>query len=84
MPPNRRSGARDGAGNAFTSGTVCTTQAAGNNASAATYKLAPAPAEGFTIAGSSTVIGEFSTPGTNDQVIARLYDVNETAGAPSS
>jgi len=61
--------------NAFTSGTVCTTEAAGENASAATYKLAAS--EGFTIAGSSTVIGEFSTPITNDQVIARLMDVNE-------
>ena len=65
---------------AFTSGTVCTTEAAGENASAATYKLAPAPAEGFTIAGSSTVVGEFSTPIKNDQIIARLYDVAE-AGA---
>ena len=64
----------------FTSGTVCSTQAAGENASAATYKLAPAPAEGLTIAGSSTVIGEFSTPAVNDQVIARLYDVNEPEG----
>jgi hypothetical protein len=60
---------------AFTSGTVCTTEAAGGNASAATYELAPAPAAGFTIAGSSTVIGEFSTPITNDQIIARLMDV---------
>jgi acetyl esterase/lipase len=64
-------------GNAFTSGTVCTTQAAGENLSAATYKLAPAPAEGFTIAGASTVIGEFATPGANAQIIARLYDVSE-------
>ena len=39
-----------------------------------------APSEGFTIAGASTVIGEFSTPGTNDQVIARLMDVNEAEG----
>ncbi len=59
--------------------TVCTTEAVGENASAATYKLT-APAGGFTIAGSPTVIGEFSTPGTNAQVIARLYDVNETGG----
>jgi len=65
----------------FTTGTtVCTTEAAGENESAATYKLAPAHAEGFTIAGSSSVIGEFSTPATNDQVIARLYDVNEAEG----
>jgi hypothetical protein len=60
---------------AFTSGTICTTQAAGDNASAATYKLAEAPAGGFTIDGASTVIAEFSTLGANDQVIARLYDV---------
>ena len=26
------------------------------------------------------MIGEFSTPGTNDQIIARLYDVNEPGG----
>jgi hypothetical protein len=65
---------------AFTSGTLCTTQAAGDNASAATYKLGEAPASGFTIVGSPTVIAEFSTPGANDQVIARLYDVNIPGG----
>jgi hypothetical protein len=64
--------------NAFTSGTVCTTAANTANASAATYKINPAPASGYTIAGSSTVIGEFSAPGANDQVIARLYDENVT------
>ncbi len=64
---------------AFTSGTVCTPEAAGENASAATYKLAAAPAAGFTIAGSPTVVAEFSTPIQNDQVIARLMDV-EPAG----
>jgi fermentation-respiration switch protein FrsA (DUF1100 family) len=60
--------------------TVCTTEAAGENESAATYRLAPAPAGGFTIAGSPTVIGEFATPAANDQIIARLYDVNESEG----
>ncbi len=64
----------------FTSGTVCTTEVAGENSSAATYKLAPAPSGGYTIAGASTVVSEFSTPGTNDQVIARLMDVNEAEG----
>jgi hypothetical protein len=66
--------------NAFTSGTVCTTQAAANNASAAEYKMPEAPASGYTLAGASTVIGEFSTPGANDQLIARLYDENIAAG----
>ena len=66
--------------NEFIGGTnVCTTEAAGENASAATYKLA-APAGGFTIAGSPTVIGEFLTPAVNGQIIARLYDVNEAEG----
>jgi hypothetical protein len=65
--------------NAFTSGTVCTTSSSANNTSAAEYKAPAAPASGYTIAGSSTVIGEFSAPGANDQVIARLYDENVAA-----
>jgi hypothetical protein len=60
----------------FTSGTVCSTQAAANNASAAEYKFSEAPTGGFTLIGSSTVIAELSTPGANDQLIARLYDEN--------
>jgi hypothetical protein len=65
--------------NAFTSGTVCTTQSSGENASAAEYKLPEAPSGGFTVAGATTVIGEFSAPTATDQVIARLYDVNPSA-----
>jgi hypothetical protein len=65
--------------NAFTSGTICTTSSSADNASAAEYKVPAAPASGYTVAGASTVIGEFSTPAANDQVIARLYDVNVSA-----
>ncbi len=67
---------------AFTSSgtTICTTEASGENASAATYKLPAAPSGGFTLAGASTVVAEFSTPAENDQVIARLMDVNEAEG----
>src|ERR1700722_17374504 len=65
--------------NAFTSGTVCTTQASGENASAAEYKLPEAPSGGFTVAGATTVIGEFSAPTATAEVIARLYDVNPSA-----
>jgi hypothetical protein len=65
--------------NPFVSGTVCTTQASANNASAAEYKVPAAPASGYTIAGSSTVIAEISTPAANDQLIARLYDENVSA-----
>jgi predicted acyl esterase len=61
--------------NAFTSGTICTTTSSADNASAATYKTAAAPAGGFTLLGSPTVIAELDTPAANDAVIARLYDV---------
>jgi hypothetical protein len=64
--------------NAFTSGNVCTTQASADNASAAEYKLPEAPAGGYTLAGATTVIGEFSAPTATDQVVARLYDVNQS------
>src|SRR3954447_4774637 len=60
--------------------TICTTQAAGDNASAATYKTDPIPAGGVTIAGSPTIIAELSTVGTNDMVAARLYDVDPADG----
>jgi hypothetical protein len=65
--------------NAFTSGTVCTTSSSNDNTSAAEYRVPAAPASGYTLLGSSTVIGEFSTPGANDQVVARLYDENVSA-----
>src|SRR5581483_5914971 len=66
--------------NPFTSGTVCTTQPAANNASAAEHKSTEAPAGGFTVLHSSTVSAEISTPAPNDQLIARLYDENAAAG----
>jgi hypothetical protein len=66
--------------NPFTSGTICTTQSAANNASAAEYKFSEAPVGGFTLLGSSTVIAEVSTPAANDQLIARLYDENVVGG----
>jgi predicted acyl esterase len=60
--------------------TVCSTQAAGDNASDATYKTDPAPAGGYTVAGSPTVIAEFNTIGANDMIAARLYDVDPADG----
>ncbi len=41
----------------------------------ATYRLDPAPAEGYTLLGSPTVIAEFTLPGDTSQVAARLLDV---------
>jgi hypothetical protein len=60
--------------------TICSTQAAGDNASDATYKTDPAPVGGYTVAGSSTVIAEFNTIGANDMIAARLYDVDPADG----
>src|SRR6185437_9755301 len=60
--------------------TICTTQSDANNVSAAEYKLSEAPTGGYTVLGSTTVIAELSTPGANDQLIARLYDENVAGG----
>jgi hypothetical protein len=65
--------------NSFTTVGVCTSQGDANNPSAAEYTL-PATPNSFTIAGSPTVIADISAPGANDQLIARLYDDNVSAG----
>jgi acetyl xylan esterase AXE1/X-Pro dipeptidyl-peptidase-like protein len=60
---------------AFTSGDVCATTASADNASAATYKV-PAATSAYTLAGSPTIVAKLTTPGVNDMVAARLYDVD--------
>ena len=60
---------------AFTSGDVCTTTASADNASAATYRV-PAATSAYTLAGSPTIVAKLTTPGANDMVAARLYDVD--------
>ncbi|MFL5846255.1 MAG: acetylxylan esterase [Solirubrobacteraceae bacterium] len=65
--------------NTFTTGSICTTTSSADNASAATYKLDPAPVGGFTLAGSPTVIADMDVLGANDGVRARLYDVDVTS-----
>src|SRR3954451_23542979 len=61
--------------NAFTSGDVCTTTGSADNASAATYKTAPATSA-YGLAGSPTIVATLTTAGANDMVAARLYDVD--------
>jgi predicted acyl esterase len=41
----------------------------------ADYSVAPAPAGGYTLMGSPTVIAHFRLPGANSQVAARLVDI---------
>ncbi|MDO9353295.1 MAG: CocE/NonD family hydrolase, partial [Solirubrobacteraceae bacterium] len=60
--------------------TVCTDGPATDTAGAATYSTQPAPAGGYTIAGSPTVVADLAVTGANDQVISRLYDVDVAAG----
>jgi predicted acyl esterase len=55
--------------------TACTQSDAADNPKTVNYRLDPAPAGGFTLIGSPTVIADFTAPGDNTQVAARLLDV---------
>ncbi len=54
---------------------MCTTTSSADNASAATYRTAPATGP-YTLAGSPTIVATLTTTGANDMVAARLYDVD--------
>ena len=57
-------------------GGACATADGANIAGSASYRLGPAPAGGYTLLGSATVIAEFKVPGPDtSQVAARLLDV---------
>ena len=55
---------------------ACATASGADQTGAATYRLDPAPAGGYTLMGSSTVIADFQMPGPTSQVAARLLDVD--------
>jgi Acetyl xylan esterase (AXE1) len=54
----------------------CTQTAAADISATANYRLAPAPAGGYTMLGSPTVIADIALPGRNSQLAARLFDVD--------
>jgi len=54
---------------------ACATAAGSDQTGAASYRLAPAPADGYTLMGAPTVIADFAAPGPTSQVAARLLDV---------
>jgi hypothetical protein len=56
-------------------GTACATADGADQPGTATYRLKPAPAGGYTLLGSATVIADFTLPGDTSQVAARLLDV---------
>jgi predicted acyl esterase len=56
-------------------GEACDQADGADQPGAASYRLAAAPAGGFTLMGSATVIADFTLPGDTSQVAARLLDV---------
>jgi dienelactone hydrolase len=57
-------------------GTACTSVAGAKEPGTANYELAPAPAGGFTMLGSPTVVAKITQAGVNSQIAARLVDVS--------
>ena len=53
----------------------CKTVGAGDSPGGAIYKLPAAPAAGYTLLGSPTVIADITSPGDNNQIAARLMDI---------
>ncbi len=58
--------------------TICTTAGTADTPGAAVYTLGAQSAD-YTIAGATTVIADLTIAGANDQLVARLYDVDPTA-----
>jgi fermentation-respiration switch protein FrsA (DUF1100 family) len=54
---------------------ACATAPGADQPGAATYRLAPAPAGGFTLIGSPTIVADISAPGGQSAIAARLLDV---------
>ncbi len=54
---------------------ACATASGADQLGAATYRFPPAPAGGYTLMGSPTLIADFTVPGPASQVAARLLDV---------
>jgi predicted acyl esterase len=57
-------------------GGACASTDATDQTGAATYRSAPAPAGGFTLMGSPTIVAEILSAGPTSQVAARLLDVD--------
>jgi hypothetical protein len=61
-------------------GGACATADATDQTGAATYRLDPAPAGGFTLMGSPTVVADIASAGATSQLAARLLDVDPGTG----
>ncbi len=73
--------ARGQAYDPISGGGACATAPGSDQAGAASYRLDPAPAGGFTLMGSPTVIAKITSPSPTSQVASRLLDVDESGDA---
>jgi fermentation-respiration switch protein FrsA (DUF1100 family) len=73
--------ARGQAYDPISGGGACATAPGSDQAGAASYRLDPAPAGGFTLMGSPTVISKITSTSPTSQVASRLLDVDETGDA---
>ena len=53
----------------------CKTVGSGDSPGGAIYRMDEAPAAGYTLLGSPTVIADITSPGDNNQIAARLMDI---------
>lgn len=61
-------------------GGACATAPGADQAGAASYRTDPAPAGGFTLMGSPTIVADINSPSPTAQVAARLVDVDPVSG----
>ncbi len=61
-------------------GGACATAPGADQPGAASYRLAPTPAGGFTLMGSTTIVANIVSPGPTSQLAARLEDVDPVSG----
>jgi dienelactone hydrolase len=76
-------GGNPAAGQAFdpiAGGGACATTDAADAPGIANYRLPAAPAAGYTLIGAPTIIADVFSPGVNNQIAARLVDVDTVSG----
>jgi hypothetical protein len=59
-------------------GGACATAPGADQVGTASYRLDPAPAGGFTLMGSPTIVADINSPGSTSQIAARLLDVDSS------
>ncbi|MGH3368690.1 MAG: hypothetical protein ACRDPR_01690, partial [Nocardioidaceae bacterium] len=61
-------------------GGACATGPGADQTGTASYRLDPAPAAGFTLMGSPTIIADINSQGPHSQIAARLLDIDPGSG----